>query len=192
MNNFLLKAFVAWVPLAAVITGLCFVIYGVEQQHYRQELDDPQTTMVIDAQAAIMGGTQSDDVVKAFGHGQVINADVSQQPFLMLLDESGNVLESTATIGGGRPPVPEGVFIDAKADGQHNVTWQPSAGTRIALVIRPLAIESGWYIAAGRNMKIGEDHIARLGIITLIGWAVVLAGTFVAVIVALWLRGLTK
>ncbi len=139
-----------WLPLAAAVTGICLLIYFGVQQNYRQSLNDPQIQMAEDGVNALLAGKQPMEVV---GHEEPFDASKSLKPFIAIYDESGNPLGSSAFIGDTPPRPPMGVFESAKQMGEDRVTWQPGADTRIALVVRPVAIESGWFVAAGRNMR---------------------------------------
>lgn len=152
MKNQFLFVFFHWLPLGIAIVVLGSGAYLGIQQQYRSLLNDPQIQMVEDAQAALMQGKVPAEVV---GRGVSFDASKSLAPFLAIYDESGNPLESSAFIGISPTPVrpPMGVFDVAKQQGENRVTWQPDANTRIALVVRPVAIESGWFVAAGRNMR---------------------------------------
>lgn len=160
--------FFHWLPLGIAILFIGGAGYLGIQQNYRASLNDPQIQMVEDAQAALLAGKQPAEIV---GRAPLFDAASSLAPFIAIYDESGNPLESSASIGAMPPRPPMGVFEAAKEAGENRVTWQPNAGTRIALVVRPVSIESGWYVAAGRNMReveARETSLARIFSIALL------------------------
>jgi hypothetical protein len=79
-----------------------------------------------------------------------------------IYDAAGQPLESSAELGGLPPRPPSGVFDYARLHGENRVTWQPEPGTRIALVVKPMPGISGWFIAAGRNMREVEKRESYL------------------------------
>lgn len=169
--------FMHWLPLAVAIVGVSAIIYGTVQQNYRQSLNDPQIQLVEDAQAALIAGKQPAEVIDR-GNGELFDAGISMKPFLAIYDESGNILESNATVDGKTPTPPAGVFEYARSHKENRVTWQPDSNTRIALVVRPVAIESGWFVASGRNMRDVEEREGKLTTQVAIGVAVTLVATF--------------
>lgn len=169
--------FFHWLPVGAALVLTFGFGYAIVQQEYRQSLNDPQIQIVRDAQFSLeKGEKQPKDIVHAF---PAIDAEKSLAPFVVFYDESGNVLESSATLGGNAPKVPFGVLEYAKTHGEDRVTWQPNPSTRIALVVRPIAIESGWFVAAGRNMSEVESRIDTLINTTALALIVALVLSFI-------------
>ena len=50
------NAFLGWLPLVVVISGLCLLVYASVQQNYRQSLNDPQIQMAEDIASGIGEG----------------------------------------------------------------------------------------------------------------------------------------
>ncbi len=179
-----------FLPLKIVIIGLAVLIYASAQQIYRQSLNDPQVEIVGNMQIALLLGAQPVDIV---GRAQMFDVSKSLTPFIAVFDESGNVLESTATVGTTTLHIPEGVLAYAKEHGENRVTWEPVKGTRIALVVRPVAIESGWFVASGRNMKETEMRINDIGKMIAIGTIIILiVGFFFDYLGDVWRRKIYK
>ena len=172
----LTSVFFHWLPLGATIVVLAMFIYIAVQQNYRQGLNDPQIQMVIDAQKALQSGKQPAEVV---GRASLFDVEKSLSPFLAVYDKDGNPLESSASLGNVPPKPPLGVFEYAKAHGENRVSWQPNSNTRIALVVRPINIESGWFVASGRNMAEVERRISDIGDKIFLGTLALLLMTFV-------------
>ena len=66
----------------------------------------------------------------------------------------------------------------AKQYGENRITWQPDPNTRIALVIRPVPIEPGWFVASGRNMREVEIREAKLAALVSLALIAILGVTF--------------
>lgn len=146
-------------PFLIAITGVSTLIYVSVQQMYRQELNDPQIQIVRDAEVALLSGKSPAEVV---GRAELFDVQKSLKPFVAIYDTSKKVLESNASVGNQPPQPPIGVFAYAKTHGENRVTWQPNASTRIALVVRPVATNTGWYVASGRNMEDAENRLVHL------------------------------
>lgn len=174
-----------WMPLAVAIVGVFSFMYLGLQQSYRINLNDPQVELVENLQHALLFGKQPQELVMRTDR---FDASESLSPFVAVYDESGNPLEWSATIHGEPPRPPEGVFQYAKQKGEHRVSWQPTADTRIALVIRPVALESGWFVAAGRNMREVEERERILGYVMGTGMFFTLFVTFVLEFAGDWVR----
>ena len=173
----LTHVFFHWLPLGVAIVFVFFIVYTGLQQDMRQGLNDPQIAMVTDAQIAIESGTKTPKQVVG---SEVVDIEKSLSPFMIVFDESGNVLESSGVLNGTPPKVPQGVLDFAKANGEDRVTWQPNDNTRIALVVRPLHVESGWFVAAGRNMREVENRIEIMSLKLIIAFCLTLLATYIA------------
>ncbi len=160
----LTHVFFHWLPIGATVVILCGFVYAAVQQNYHQSLNDPQIELAQDAQNALLSGKQPSEVV---GRAPLFDIEKSLATFVAIYDESGNPLESSASLGKNPPKPPIGVFEYAKEFGEDRVTWQPNPTTRIALVVRPVSIESGWFVASGRNMREVEAREAALAGMTL-------------------------
>jgi hypothetical protein len=169
--------FFHWLPLGVALVFIFGFMYTGLQQNMRQGLNDPQISIVRDIEASVEAGKSVKDVVPK---GDVVDIQNNLSSFVIIFDESGNVLESNAVLNGQPPKVPQGVLDYAKSYGENRVTWQPNSDTRVALVVRPLQIESGWFVASGRNMREVEARIQIMTMQTFIAMIFTLAATFVA------------
>ena len=52
-----------WLGFAAVVTLLCFLVYIVAQQNFRQSANDPQFQLAQDAANAINKGTEPENAL---------------------------------------------------------------------------------------------------------------------------------
>ena len=81
----LLKMLKFWLPLAAVITLFCGLIYATVQQSYRMDANDPQIQMAEDTARALESGQPASSLVPS---GKV---DIAQSlaPYLIIYDTNG-------------------------------------------------------------------------------------------------------
>ena len=175
--------FFHWLPLAAVIVGVCGMFYLSTQYFFRTALNDPQIQFTEDGARALKAGVPPSDIVPRY----IFDAGESLSPFIAVFDADGNSLESSAYIDGKPLKLPAGVFQVAKAVGENRVTWQPNSTMRIALVVRRVEDERGYFVVAGRNMREGEAREAAfteailfaLGALLLVTFLLELFGDYV-------------
>lgn len=183
-TSWVLKAFLSWVPLAVAVTVLSGLVYVAVQQSYRQNADDPQVQMVEDAAAQLQAGMQPQEVV---GTGKV-DMLRSLAPFLIVYDESGQVLAASVQLNGQTPQVPDGLFLSVTPGREHRVTWQPQPGVRSAAVLAHYGGSKSGFVLAGRSLREVEDRVDRLTQAVLLACLAALVVTFIASAVATALR----
>ena len=154
----------------AIITIVFGVIYASVQQCYRSGADDPQIQLVRDINLQLYEGKP---IERFFDDS--INIAQSLSPFVVLYSANGKPLRSSGYLNGKMPELPAGIFDFAKANGEHNVTWQPQTGVRMAMVILYANSSQVGFIAAGRSLQ--EVEIREYNLITmiLIGWIMCVA-----------------
>lgn len=150
---------------AICLSAIAFVValggYVVMQQTVRRGANQPQLEMAavtVERLGAAGLGT------RGVCEPSCIDIASSLEPFLIVLDESGQVLMSEATLGGHVPVPPRGVLETAKRDGRNVLTWQPRRSVRLALVVQHFANQrTSGYVLAGRSLAIAEqgEWIAR-------------------------------
>src|SRR5215471_5608248 len=119
--NFILPVLKQWLPLAAMITLVCGIIYGTVQQTYRSNANDPQIQMAQDAAFALSNGSDPRSLVRP----TAMEISRSLTPYLIIYDESGNPLVSDGVLDGKIPSMPAGVLGYSKENGSDMITWQP-------------------------------------------------------------------
>ena len=166
------QIFKRWLPLAIATAGLCGLVYLTVQQSLRMGANDPQIQMAEDAASNLNSGASVESVVPST---QVEIAN-SLAPFLIVFDDSGKVLASSATLHGAVPIYPSGVLDYTRQKGQDRVTWQPEVGIRMATVV--VGYKNG-FVMAGRSLReieIRESNTERIsGMVMLAIWVVTLA-----------------
>ncbi|HET9410976.1 MAG TPA: hypothetical protein VFO75_03740 [Candidatus Dormibacteraeota bacterium] len=151
--------------VAAAVTVLFAVGYVAAQQSVRHAADHPQIEMARDAVARLQAGASPTSVLPKTG----VDLARSKDPYLILTDQEGKVLASSATLGGEVVVPPIGVFDYVRAHGEDVVTWQPAPGVRSAI-----AVDSWEYgfVVAGRSLEDTENAEAGLLDLSLGGWLV--------------------
>ena len=156
----------------------------VIQQNYRMGANDPQIQMAQDAASAISAGQNLSMVVPA---GQV-EISRSLAPYLIVYDDSGNVLASSALLDGQSPRLPAGVFDYVRQHGEDRITWQPREGVRQATVITRYAGNTSGFVLAGRSLREVEVRIDQSELMVGIAWALIIFSTVVIIVLIMWLE----
>lgn len=166
---------ITWLPIAVVATLLGGLIYVVVQQDIRLGANDPQISIAEGVAAALRAGINPQNIVG----NQSTDISKSLDPFVIIFDESGNPLASSADLDGKTPTPPRGVFEYTKDHGDDRFTWQPKPGVRIAAVAayysggNSTSTKSG-FVLAGRSLREIEKRVDSLGLQVLTGWLVTL------------------
>jgi hypothetical protein len=180
------RIFLRWLQLAGLTTALCLLLYVVAQQIQRHTANDPQIQMARDAATLLESGQTPDAVLPA----ERVDMSRSLAPFLIVLDDGGKVLATSATLRGAPRAVPPGVLAEVRARGEERVTWQPEPGVRIASVVDRYAGSSGGFVVAGRSLQETEERVVQFQHLILLGWALTLVG--LAVVSAVTEPGLSR
>ncbi|MBS1523376.1 MAG: hypothetical protein JST50_20415 [Bacteroidetes bacterium] len=174
MNKYLIIS-KNWLGYAAVVTLLCFLVYIIAQQNFRQSANDPQFQLAQDAVNAINKGTDP----KLLTGTQPLDIASTLSPYVLIYDTNGSEIGNNITLDGKIPEMPDGVLNKTRSNGINTVTWQPRAGLRQAIVM--MATHKGYVVVASRSLQTTEDHIATLGSQVLFGWIVSLVAMLVVV-----------
>jgi hypothetical protein len=167
-----------WLPLAVVITAMCGLVYVAVQQVLRQTANDPQIQMAEDAAAALESGAAVESVVPP----EKTAIEGSLAPFVMVFNDQGEVVGSSAQLHGQVPRLPTGVLDYVRSHGEDRVTWQPEPGVRIAAVIvRSQGAQPG-FVLAGRSLREVEVREDNAQLEAAAAWFVTMAVSLAAVI----------
>ena len=168
------RAVLLWVPIAVAVTGVCGIVYAAVQQDLRQGANDPQIQMAEDAARRLDAGAAPGGVLPA----ESIDMSESLRPYLMVFDRSSRLVASSVTLHGGPPPFPSSVFEQVRGPvAQDRITWQPEVGVRSAVVVQ--AWRDG-YVVAGRSLRLVEERVHLLTLLTGVIWLLTLGATAVA------------
>jgi hypothetical protein len=170
-----------WLPLALVIVAMSGLVYLVVQQTLRLGANQPQVQMAEDTAAAIVHGESPTAVVPA----ATVDIETSLAPFMIVWDDNGKVLASSAVLHGQAPDLPVGVLNDVRLHREDRVSWQPGPGVRIAAVVVRVNGEKPGFVLAGRSLREIEQLIDQIS-------RIVIAAALVTLLVALILVSLLE
>jgi hypothetical protein len=168
----------SWLPLACIITALCGLVYLVAQQALRQEANDPQIQMAEDAADILSAGGTVESLLPV---GQ-IDMSRSIAPFVVVFDESGTPVASSALLHGEIPNLPAGVFDYVRKNGEDRITWQPEPNVRMAIVVVNTSGSQAGFIMAGRSLREVEIRVDQLSKITGIVWLLTILASLVLLV----------
>lgn len=183
LRKLIVRAAALWVVIAVPVTILSALVYVAVQQNFRQNANDPQVQMAEDASVALAGGKDPGSVVP----GPKVEMSQSLAPWLMVLDDRGEVLASSAVLDGQTPRIPRGVLDHARTDGENRVSWQPRPGVRSALVVRRYEGVHPGFAASGRSLREVEVRESQLTSEVGGAWLVALAASGIVCLVVLFL-----
>lgn len=174
-----------WLLASLVIVTVLFgTIYVTVQQTYRQNANDPQIEIAEGITGAISAGQDPLQILPP----QKIDLAKSLSVFVVIFDNSGKVLASTASLDGKEPTPPPSV-LEAARNRQNRVTWQPRSGVRIASVTQHYRSgKDEGFVLVGRSLREVEARVHELGIAVLFGWAVSLITLLTAGLLASFLK----
>jgi hypothetical protein len=165
------KIFKVWLPVAIATAGLCGLAYLTVQQSLRIGANDPQIQIAEDAAGSLNGGAKLDSIVPA----NKVEITTSLAPFIIVFDDSGKVMASTATLHGSVPVYPAGVLEYTRTHGEDRITWQPENGVRLATVV--VHYDKG-FVMAGRSLREVEVRIGNIQTICGLALLAIWAATF--------------
>lgn len=160
-----LKILITWTPLALVITLVLGTVYLLCQQVYRMSANDPQIQISEDIANKLSQGTPLKNVLPA----ERVDMSKSLSTYVMLFDDSGNLLATNTTINGAVPSFPIGVLDYSRAHGQDRVTWQPESNIRQATVVTYFNGASSGFVLVGRSLR--EVEIRENNLLFIVGFA---------------------
>ncbi len=161
-------------PVIVAGTVILLAAYAAVQQDIRQSSNDPQIAMAEDAAAALSAGEVPASVVSR----DIVDASQSLSPFVMVFDDHGLALESSARMGDALPKPPPGIFQYVAMNGEDRVTWQTPSGLRFATVVTEWKTASSTgFVLVARSIREAELRVSRLGWLMFCGWVAMVIGT---------------
>ena len=151
----------------AIITVIFGVIYATVQQSYRTTANDPQIQIARDINARIHQGKPVESFLT-----DTIDITHSLSTFAALYEANGKPIRSSGYLDRKMPELPAGVFDFAKTQGEHEITWQPRSGVRMAMVVINSNFSPVGFIVAGRSLQEVEVREHNLIIMAFLGWLV--------------------
>jgi sensor histidine kinase regulating citrate/malate metabolism len=160
-------SFLNYLMVITIITVIFGVTYATVQQSYRTAANDPQIQIARDINASLQQGKTVEGFL-----ADTIDIGQSLSTFVALYDANGKPVRSSGDLDGKMPELPAGVFEFAKSHGEHQVTWQPRSGVRMAMVIVSSTASPVGFVAAGRSLQEVEVREHNLIIMIFTGWIV--------------------
>lgn len=180
MTKFIFALFKSFIPLATVFTVVVLAICVAIQAEMRQSANDPQVQMTEDAATALFGGQLPQSLIPQ----ESIDISKSLAPFMIIYNEMGQPLASSADLNGQVPTVPQGVFEYVNLHGEDRITWEPADGVRSAIVVRSFRNkDSTGYVLAGRSLREVEKRKDQLFRNLFLAWGAGLVGIAAVVII---------
>jgi hypothetical protein len=186
--------------LAGLATVLALALNTIPQQVLRLGANDPQIQMATDLAAGLSRFGVTDGLRQETlwnRGGGVVDMSKSLAPFLIVYDNQGRPLGSTAQLGGQTPTPPAGVFDYVRQHGEERVSWQPVLGSvrgvRVAAVVERVEGAQPGFVLAGRNMREVEAREHLVGQLAALAWLAMLGLILVATAIFGWItraRGL--
>jgi len=168
---------------AIIVSGILLVMYATVQQVHRSAANDPQLQLARDISASI----NSNQLIHLLPD-DTIEISKSLGTFVAFYNSKGQPIGSTGMLDGKLPQLPEGVFEYAKANGENDITWQPGAGVRMAMVIEAVPSSTAVsYVAVGRSLQEVEKRESNLVQMILLVWVACMGVILVHYIIQLWL-----
>jgi len=167
-----------WLPIAVVITLLSGLVYLEVQQSLRWGANDPQIQMAEDAAAALAAGAAPESALPAAR----VEISTSLAPFIVIFNNNGEALVSSATLHGATPALPSGIFDYTRQHKEDRVTWQPEPGVRMAAVVVAYGGAQPGFVLAGRSLREVEIRASQAEQITGIAWLVTVSASLIVVI----------
>lgn len=162
--------FINYFLMIAIVTVISGIIYATVQQVYRSGANDPQTQIARDINSKLLQGKPVENFF-------VDTIDIAQSlsVFNMLYDDAGKPILSSGYLNDKMPELPVGFFEFAKKNGEHDVTWQPRPGVRMAMVIVSSNSSPVAFVASGRSLQEVEIREHNLVTIIFFGWIICIA-----------------
>lgn len=166
-----MKTRISHFTIAILITILSGLIYVTVQQSYRSGANDPQLQLAKDISYKL----DQDKSIETLLPNDSIEISKSLSPFVVLYDNDGNPIRSTATLDGQIPKLPKGVFDFTRKNKEDVLSWQPRRGVRMAMVIESVQSPNISFVAAGRSLEEVEKRESNLTTMVMIAWLVCIA-----------------
>ncbi len=169
MKKDILKTIFLWLPIAALLSILCLLVYTGVQQDLRMSANDPQIQTAEDITAYLGNGAPPDAVISP--NQAQIDISTSLDTYAAIFNASGTVLVSSANLHGSPLALPSGVFASVRTQGEKRFTWQPESGVRSAVVVTAWNSNgNSGFVLAGRSLREVEKRENNLVMIVGLAW----------------------
>lgn len=144
-------ALITWLPFAVGITLIAGAAYFFAPHYAGATSSGPLSRLAVRVASELDGGKQVVDVLSSTVPQDITSAT---DPYVVVLDQKGNVIASSAKFQGKPLVIPPGMFTFVSDQGWDGAEWQPAPGVRQDLSIRKY--QSG-YVVVGRKAASAND-----------------------------------
>jgi hypothetical protein len=173
------KVYRTWFQMGLVITLVCGIFYVILQQYIRLSANMEPTQIAHDTAAVIVQGNTPPEGLAP----NSLDLTKSLAPYIVVFDDAGKPIYSTAQLNGKMPTLPKGVFDYTKKTNEDSITWQPQANIRQAVVIVHYSGPNPGFVLAGHSLTLYENTTQNLMYKLITGWAGALLITLVFAII---------
>jgi hypothetical protein len=162
--------------LSGIATLLALALYAIPQHVLRSGANDPQIQMATDMAAVLEKYGVTDGLLQGAllkSSGGVVDLRRSLSPFLIVYDDKGQPVGSTAQLDGQTPTPPSGVFDFVRTHGEERISWQPigrGRGVRIAAVVERVNGTQPGFVLSGRSMREVQARIGDVKMMAGLTW----------------------
>ena len=158
--------FFSFLTKMGLLSIVMMLIYASVQQVYRMTANDPQIQTVRDLSMDLSAGRSP------IRHFPMDSVDITKSAdlFVVIYDQEERPLRSSGFVDGRIPRLPAGVFEVAKKQGEDWVSWEPSRGVRLAMVVAYISSPHPVFVAAGRSLAETENRVNNLSLMVLLAW----------------------
>ncbi|MBP9702884.1 hypothetical protein KBD69_04305 [Candidatus Woesebacteria bacterium] len=137
---------------------------------------DPQIGLAQRFAFNLTGGASIEDMISEGIIPQPVDGIFSKQPYIFLLDESGNTTYNTGVFGENVPTIPKKLVV--KADWEVNKhIWSPSWDNKQAIAVASYTVEGSnesGFVVVGRDFTETIYRLFEYAIFTLKIWFVII------------------
>ena len=163
-----MKPGLSHITIAILVTVLSGLVYVTIQQSYRSGANDPQLQLAKDISYRLEINRSIENLLP----NDSIEISKSLSPFVVLYDNDGNPIRSTAALDGQLPKLPKGVFDFTRKNKENVLSWQPRKGVRMAMVVESVQSPNISFVAVGRSLAEVERREGSLTLMVIIAWLV--------------------
>jgi hypothetical protein len=166
-----------WIPVTLILTAVFGTIYIVSQQLNRQSFNMSPIDAVNEASYTLDRNLPLDDFLQIYTFNTPV--DKTSRTFIIIYDDKGKPLQSTAKLDDNTPNIPLEVLEGTPmAPSYKIITWMPRSGLRIAVAIQQVHQGNNLrYVLAGRNLKQSEQLNEYVLFLVAAAWMATVVGS---------------
>jgi hypothetical protein len=171
------EVIVIWLPLMVTITLICGLVYLISQQTIRLSANNQQVEIAKDYANLLTNGIDVQNLLPK----RKIDLANNLNTFVIIFNDKGNVLFSSAILDNQTPTPPISVLDNVRSIGETRITWQPKINVRSAIVIDRFEGLHPGFILVGKSLKETESLEDKILNLTALAWISTIFISFFAV-----------